>query len=194
MQTMMATARLFEMDAEVSVSPVGSDSSIMAGVWLGAVSSSIVELVCEGDMFDDGLLMGAQQRGWFCTEDDSALIVVGDHCVCDSRSRILYLQLDISIGFSASLCSIRGQLRQHVVKTVSQPQREPRNTCNWWWITNAVFLANSKSLVHYVNYWVDGESHASNTGSSWTVPKLVGCCADWRAYRIHGDPITWPLG
>lgn len=63
MQTMMATARLFEMDAEVSVSPVGSDSSIMAGVWLGAVSSSIVELVCEGDMFDDGLLMGAQQRG-----------------------------------------------------------------------------------------------------------------------------------
>jgi hypothetical protein len=47
MQTMMATARLFEMDAEVSVSPFGSDSSI---IMTGVVSSSMVELVCEGDI------------------------------------------------------------------------------------------------------------------------------------------------
>jgi hypothetical protein len=62
----------------------------------------------------------------------------------------IYRELYINVG--VSLYSIRGQLRRYVVKTVSQPQVKPRNTCNSWWITNAVFLANSKSLVHYVNY------------------------------------------
>lgn len=85
------SARLFEMDAEVSVSPVNSDSSIMTGVWLGAASSSMVELVCKGDMIDNGLLIGAQQGGIDYTENYSAFIFVGAHGICNYRSGVLYI-------------------------------------------------------------------------------------------------------
>lgn len=45
----------------------------------------MVELVCEGDMIDDGLPMGSA-KGRLCTGDDSAV-----HSTCDSRLCILYI-------------------------------------------------------------------------------------------------------
>lgn len=42
----------------------------------------MVELVCEGDMVDDGLLMGSR----LCIEDDSEF-----HSACDSQLCILYI-------------------------------------------------------------------------------------------------------